>query len=175
MSITNYQLLDLCKYYKIPTHGVYMKDELKNIPPMNGNYFINLDSSSSGKNGTHWTALILNDKLGNVFFDSFGCIPSIEVIEFIRRSKLKTYGYNNWIIQDLHSEFCGFFCLGLFIYLKKQFKGQNTITLVNDYVNMFVNNTKQNDAILKDFFMNVSKTIPLIVKSILLKSSRLII
>ena len=31
MSITNYELIDLCKFYKIPTNGVYMKDELKNI------------------------------------------------------------------------------------------------------------------------------------------------
>lgn len=170
MSITNYQLIELCKFYKIPTHGVYMKDELKNIPSINGNYFINLDSSTSGKNGTHWTCLILNDKLGNCFFDSFGCIPSIEVIDFIRRSKLKSYGYNNWIIQDLHSQYCGFFCLALFIALKKQLKEEKTITLVNNYVNLYVDNTKQNDTILKHFFMSISKRIPIIVKNILLNN-----
>jgi len=169
MSITNYQLIDLCKFYKIPTHGVYMKDELKLIPAINGNYIINLDSSSTGRNGTHWTCLILNDKLGNVFFDSFGCIPSLEVIDFIKRSKLKTYGYNNWIIQDIHSEFCGFFCLAFFICIKKQLKEQNIITSSNNFVNMFVDNTKQNDTILKNFFMNISKKISSIVKTILLK------
>ena len=175
MSITNYQILDLCKFYDIPTKGVFMKDELKSIPAINGNYFINLDSSTTGRHGTHWTCLILNDKLGNVFFDSFGAIPSLEVIEFIKRSKLKSYGYNNWIIQDIHSQFCGFFCLGLFIYIKKQLKDQNTISLANDYVNKFVDNTKQNDTILKTFFKEASKKLPSIVKSILLKSSRLII
>ena len=167
MSITNYELIDLCKFYKIPTHGVYMKDELKHIPAINGNYFINLDSSSSGKNGTHWTCLVLNDTLGNVFFDSFGALPSIEVIDFIRRSKLKTYGYNNWIIQDLHSQFCGFFCLAFFIYIKKPLKEQNFITLSNDFVNMFVDNTKKNDAILKEFFKQLKSN--KIVKTILLK------
>ena len=109
------------------------------------------------------------------FFDSFGCISSLEVIDFIKRSRLKTYGYNNWIIQDLHSQFCGFFCLALFIYIKKQLKEQNIITSVNNYVNMYVNNTKQNDNILKLFFKEASKKIPSIVKTILLKSSRLII
>jgi len=167
MSITNYQLIDLCKFYKIPTHGVYMKDELKLIPAVNGNYIINLDSSSTGRNGTHWTCLILNDKLGNVFFDSFGCIPSLEVIDFIKRSKLKTYGYNNWIIQDIHSEFCGFFCLAFFIYIKNQLKEQNIIKSSNIFVNIFVDNTKQNDTILKDFFRKLKPN--KIVKTILLK------
>jgi hypothetical protein len=169
MSITNYELIDLCKFYKIPTHGVYMKDELKHIPAINGNYFINLDSSNTGRNGTHWTCLVLYDKLGNVFFDSFGCIPSLEVIDFIKRSKLKTYGYNNWIIQDIHSEFCGFFCLALFIYLKKQLKDENIITSSNNYVNIFVDNTKQNDTILKDFFRKLTTKQNKIVKTILLK------
>ena len=167
MSITNYQLIDLCRFYKIPTHGVYMKDELKLIPAVNGNYFINLDSSNTGRNGTHWTCLVLNDRLGNVFFDSFGCIPSLEVIEFIKKSKLKTYGYNNWIIQDIHSEFCGFFCLALFIYLKKQLKEEYIITSSNDYVNMFVDNTKQYDTILKNVFKELKPN--KIVKTILLK------
>ena len=103
----------------------------------------------------------------NVFFDSFGCVPAIEVIEFIRRSKLKSYGYNNWIIQDLHSQFCGFFCLAFFIYIKKPLKEQNFITLSNDFVNMFVDNTKKNDAILKEFFKQLKSN--KIVKTILLK------
>lgn len=153
MSLTNYQISDLCEYYQIPIEGIFMKDELKRVAPKNGLYIVNLDSITSGKGGTHWTFIALHDTLGNIFYDSFGAIPAIEVEAFIRRSKMKTFAYNNWITQDIRSEYCGFFCLALAIYLKYHFNGQKTLSsLMNDYVNIFVDDTKRNDGILKDFF-----------------------
>ena len=37
-----------------------MKDELKNMKPIDGNYVINLESSNIG-NGTHWMGLKIEE------------------------------------------------------------------------------------------------------------------
>ena len=53
--LSNIDLEELSKHYKLPLIAVTMKDELPN-KLQNGNYIINLQSSTQG-NGTHWTAL----------------------------------------------------------------------------------------------------------------------
>jgi hypothetical protein len=55
MTITNVQLKNVAKHYKVNLEQVLMKDELRSytIKP-NSNYIINLQSSTVG-NGTHWT------------------------------------------------------------------------------------------------------------------------
>jgi hypothetical protein len=156
MFLTNFEIIDLCKFYKIPLIGVYMKDEL-NFIKKNGNYVINLDSSHS--NGTHWVALVINGK-NNFYFDSFGCVPPTEVEMFINnpftRTKIK-YAYNNWICQDLMSTNCGFFCIGLFIYLQQHKQNKDLFKSSNDFINMFYDETKMNDSVLQLFFRNIKQ------------------
>jgi len=62
MSISNVKLEEICKKKGIPLNGVYMKDELAEIQPQEGNYIINLQSSYQGS-GTHWLALIIEGGL----------------------------------------------------------------------------------------------------------------
>ena len=57
-----------------------MKNEF-NVPEVS-NYVVNLQSNTEG-NWTHWTAEIIEQD--NVFyFDSFGALPSLEMIQFGR-------------------------------------------------------------------------------------------
>ena len=70
------------------------------------------------------------------FFDSFGAPPSKEIIKFCKKSKDKHLYYNNSIIQDLHSELCGFYCLGLLFYNKLY---RNRFTSLNSCCNSFIN------------------------------------
>ena len=156
--LTNYDLEDLCKDYNVPLHGIYMKDQLP-MQIKNGNYIINLESSMGGKNnGTHWTCLIVNTK-NTMFYDPYGAPPSIEIRNFVKRRKNAHLGFNNWVIQDLKSENCGYFVLSFLIYgggFNDLYNGSN------EYLNRFVDDTRKNDEILKLSFRVLRRSHPLI-------------
>ena len=44
--------------------------------------------------------------------DAFEAPPLKNVIAFCKKKKIHLY-YNKFIVQDLHSEVCGIYCLGL--------------------------------------------------------------
>ena len=162
MSLTNYELIALCKFYKIELQGVFMKDELPK-KHNKGNYIINLDSSTG--NGTHWCCFIHDIHNNYLYFDSFGCVPPNEVSKFIKGK----YGFNNWIIQDFKSDFCGFFCLGLLHHIKHDKTNNSIYDKANDYINMFKSNTLLNDTILKNYFKKLNYNNSSIVISKLFK------
>jgi len=148
--LTNIDLEELCKHYKIPLRFCGMKDELSSKKvKSDGNYIINLQSSFQG-DGTHWTALNISGRSA-VFFDSFGAPPSIEIEQLCKLNK-KTLAFNNWIVQDLKSENCGSFCLAFLLFLHRSSCGCSNTKKMNEFVNGFSENTKKNDSILASFF-----------------------
>ena len=148
--LTNIDLEELCKHYKIPLRFCGMKDELPSKKgSSDGNYIINLQSSFQGE-GTHWTALNVSGNSA-AFFDSYGAPPSIEIEQFCKRNK-KTLAFNNWIVQDLKSENCGSFCLAFLLFLNRSSCGCSNTKKMNEFVNGFNDNTKKNDSILASFF-----------------------
>ena len=150
MALSNIDLFGIAKQYKLKLNDVLMKDHLTDDSPDYGNFIINLQSSTQG-NGTHWVCAIVHPE-GNIYFDSFGCLPPTELIDFLKRSKYRGgYGYNTMDIQDLNSDFCGFFCLAVIHYVQKHPK-QPVATSVNDFTNLFNDNTRKNDAILQTYF-----------------------
>ena len=157
--LTNYDLEDLCEHYRIPLLGIYMKDQLPNRV-QNGNYIINLDSSNGGKNkGTHWTALVINNK-DALFFDPFGATPSIEIRQFVKGRKDSHLGFNNWVIQDLKSENCGYFCLSFLMNIQPS----HLYKTANNYINQYEDNTKNNDDILRRQFISSSSPPPPLIQ-----------
>ena len=150
MSLSNIDLSSLCKYYMLPLVSVSMKDELpKKV--VDGNYFINLESSTQGS-GSHWLFLAIHGK-NSFYFDSFGVVPPTEVRTFVKRRRQSHLGFNNSIIQDLRSENCGYFCFALLMYLER--KGvdalaphTNLYELANEYIELFHKDTLKNDAVL---------------------------
>lgn len=146
--LNNFQIEAFCSQNGIPLVDICMKDELPK-QALRGNYVINLQSSSSGQSGTHWLALIVRDNI-NVFFDSFGAPPSQEIIAFCAKTGRRLC-FNNAIIQDLDSDLCGFYCIGLLHFVTAGGDG-DVQNLVNSYVNMFVDDTLDNAAILQRYF-----------------------
>lgn len=154
--LTNFDLMDIAKYYKIQLHEVCMKDELpKKV--INGNYIINLQSSIDEEgnlnSGSHWCALIVKNKQA-FFLDSFGAYPSKEIQDYIKKKRGCKFAFNNKIIQDLKSDFCGYFCISLLLHYK-QHKG-NFFDTAEGFTNIFDDNTKLNDNILKQIFLEYS-------------------
>ena len=157
--LTNYELEELCDFYNVQLRGIFMKDMLpKKIK--NGNYIINLESSDGGRNnGTHWTCLVVENN-NAVFYDPYGAPPSMEIRDFVQQRKNSHLGFNNWVVQDLRSENCGYFVLSFLIYV--QDRPTNMYARANEYLNQFVNDTQRNDFILKSLYKKLKKQHPLI-------------
>ena len=98
--LSNFDIEEIANHYNVDVI-IVMKDELKNMKPINMNYIINLESSSMG-NGTHWMALKKENK-DCVYFDFYGMLPPQEIITFCKRITKSHLSYNTKEIQDLNA------------------------------------------------------------------------
>jgi hypothetical protein len=147
MVLTNLDLFEIVQEIKLKDFvGVFMKDELLNLPKKyKGNYIINLQSSTDG-NGTHYCALrVLND--GNaIWFDPFGFENPKEVSKYIN-SKI---AYSDKTIQNINSSICGYYCIAFLNYMTDN-ESKNPYTPFQNFLNMFSNDVTENRAILQDY------------------------
>ena len=152
MSLSNFQLINICKKLDIKLNGIYVKDELIAVQSNQGNYIINLQSASQG-NGTHWLCCIL-DNQGCFYFDSFGEPAPVEVEAFIKKfNHTGKYGYNKFEIQYLTSDLCGYYCIGLLKYIHTHNLG--LFKDANSFINLFQQNTKLNGSFLKKYLSSL--------------------
>ena len=151
--ITNFDLEKIASNYQIELK-IFMKDQLDKLQINNGNYIINLDDLQG--QGTHWVSLFISQNKA-IYFDSFGCVPPLNVINFVKqRSKIKL-GYNNFIIQDLKSDACGFYCIAFFVFLS-QSKNKDIYKSTDDFIKMFKDDTLKNEQILKNYLKKYDTT-----------------
>ncbi len=73
------------------------------------------------------------------------------MIDFVKQTNIKL-GYNNFIIQDLESEKCVFYCIAFLLFLNRS-KNKDIYKATNDFIKMFHNDTLENDEILKDYLV----------------------
>jgi hypothetical protein len=137
--ISNFDILTFMKQKRIPFNDVIMRDEF-NKNTEYGNYIINLDSSDN--NGTHWVAYIYRKNI-SFYFDSFGIIPPLEVIDYSQCNKIL---YNNFIIQEKYSVLCGWYCIDFINYMMNQ-KTLNK-EAYESFTHQFQNNEHVNDSIV---------------------------
>jgi len=138
--MNNFEIIKLCKKLKLPLIDVLSKDELYKIPKQNGYYVVNMQNSDRG-NGTHWVAIVKRDDI-SFYFDSYGFIPPIAIIDFLKPSKI---AYTDNDIQFLTSVQCGYFCIAWGKYMKNS---KNMLKDYNSFINIFSENEKLNDTIL---------------------------
>jgi hypothetical protein len=148
--LSNTELTELANFYNIPLKSISLKDQLP-YPARQGNYIINLASykRNSSVQGTHWVCLILAE---NTFYcDPFGAPAPKEVMTYIKSFSPKHYAYNQTIIQDLKTETCGYYALGLMLFLKAN-PSKDFYANCKRYVDMFDDDTRRNEDILKSIF-----------------------
>jgi hypothetical protein len=148
-AISNFDLEDLAKKYKLPLIGIYSKDELPKKIQV-GSYIVNMQDSTDG-NGTHWVLIKIFDKKNALYFDSFGQPLPLEVLDFLKH--YKPIPYSNRHIQNIDSSRCGLYCIACDRYMNKVMRRQ-MLEQFDDFLNMFVANTKKNDEILVDYLKN---------------------
>jgi hypothetical protein len=122
--------------------GIFSKDELPSRP-RNGNYIINLQDADDG-NGTHWTAFTIIGNKYACYFDSFGFMPPTPILNYL--SSYKPYGYSNRQIQDISSDYCGYYCLAFLKTMKTSTK--QPYERFDDFLNKFTNDLKKNDKLV---------------------------
>jgi len=159
MTTTNVELINMAKFYKVHLHGVYMRDEIVNMRPEVGNYIVNLNTS--GQSGSHWVGIMCTDQFC-FYFDSYGVSCPKEVDYFIRKRYIK-YGTNTKEIQAITSKMCGFFVLGLFIFVKN-ISINGFYDTCNAYTNIFELNRQLNDLVIRKFFRDIKPKSPIAIK-----------
>ena len=148
MMLSNFDIEKICKFYRLPVVSICMKNELP-TKVKDGCYIINMQSSTQG-NGTHWVALYVQ-KSNAFYFDSFGALPPNEVIMLVKQRKGCHLYYSNWIVQDLKSEACGWYCIA-FLTFMHQNRNRDLKEVFNEFSNNFLDDTSKNDEILKSYF-----------------------
>jgi hypothetical protein len=148
--LSNFDLERLAEFYNLPLVAITMKDELP-ATVKDGCYIINLQSSTDGQ-GTHWLSLFIH-KNNAYYFDSYGAPPSVEIMKFVKKRKGCHMYYNNFIIQDLKSQNCGWYALAFLLWCYSYVLfSKDMKNMFNEFVKSFVDDTKENDKILKEFF-----------------------
>jgi hypothetical protein len=147
--LNNFELDEISQNYGMNLNAVVMKDESKNLPVKNGNYIINLQSSSDGGR-THWVALNIQDK-DIFYFDSFGIIYPSEVTTFCKRIPKSRLAYNDFQIQNIETQTCGWYCISSLFRLKNRTK-KDIYKSASEFISKFSYDTIKNNTILKKIF-----------------------
>ena len=158
--LSNFDIEEIANHYNIDVQ-IIMKDELKNMKPINTNYIINLESSTMG-NGTHWMALKIQDK-NCVYCDSYGMLPPEEIISFCKRISKSHLTYNTKEIQDINAQTCGFFAIAFILFLHLN-TSDDLYKMSSSFSNLFSLHTKLNNKILQKFFRLLPTQLPIFKK-----------
>ena len=109
---TNFQLEKWAKQLNIKPFYYCMRDEVKNLKKLNGDFYAMINLNTSSQEGVHHTALC--SKNGNLyFFCSYGDNPTAEVKSLKKSAPIlcSTYRY-----QEPHQKLCG--QLALYVLFK---------------------------------------------------------
>ena len=149
MTLSNFDIEEICKELKLAIVGVYSKDELERIDKYEGSYYVNMQDSDDG-NGTHWVFMYIDKDGKALYFDSFGVPPPVEIEKFLKM--FKPFYVNDRQIQDMKSTNCGFYCIALDSFLKYHYDKKNDLIYnYAKFINMWSFDTKTNDKVLKEY------------------------
>ena len=143
--LSNYDLIDWCKYLNIPINDVLSRDE--NVPHNHRQALFIYNLEPAYMSGSHWVAKYVQDKVIN-YFDSFGLPPFQEMVNHARKKNLTLLHQNNQI-QNLLTTTCGYFCL---YFLNEMNKGKSYFDLLQVFD---LNDTMINERFIERYFKNI--------------------
>lgn len=167
--ISNIELKQLAKSHGIPLDAVANKDQLKRFyaypTSKKDDLIINLmdllDKEGNMLPGSHWVSLCYFKKANKfVYFDSFGVVPAVEIIQFCDKTSPKAdIIYSDTMIQKLDTTTCGYYAIAFIYYMRRYVNKQetNVRAVYNKFVKEFsedkleLNNTRLG-GLLKRYF-----------------------
>jgi hypothetical protein len=162
--LTNLQVEDLAERMGVHLEPVVFKSELATMTlRYNKSYIINLedefDDTGEKNGGSHYVAFQVNHYLDkadeHVYFDSYGCAPPNEVLEFC---KLKAIPYSEIDVQSIMADCCGWFCLAFLHFINSwEGRSKNLYQDAEHFTSLFKDlnkddDWKYNEFVLKQFF-----------------------
>ena len=144
--MSNFDLLERCKYLKIPIKNVLSRDQTVPHNHKLSLFIYNLEPSYMS--GSHWVATYVKDNVIN-YFDSFGMPPFQEILDHAKRKNL-TLLHQSQQIQNLYTTTCGYFCL---YFLNEMHKGTDYF----DLLQVFDTDTNKNENFIEYYFRGVTK------------------
>ena len=148
--MSNFDLIEWCKYLKIPIKDVLSRDETVPHNHKLGLFIYNLEPSYMS--GSHWVATYVKDNVIN-YFDSFGMPPFREILDHAKRKNL-TLLHQNQQIQNLYTTTCGYFCL---YFLNEMHKGGGYQGDYFHLLQVFDFDTNKNEKFIEKYFQSISK------------------
>ena len=143
--MSNFDLLEWCKYLKIPLNNVLSRDQRVPHNHKLGLFIYNLEPHYVS--GSHWVATYVKDNVTN-YFDSFGMAPFQELVNHAVRKNL-TLLHQDQQIQNLYTTTCGFYCL---YFLNEMHKGREYL----DILKVFSLDTNENEKLIAKYFRGVT-------------------
>ena len=141
--MSNFDLLEWCKYLEIPINNVLSRDTKA---PHNHKLAIFIYNLELYMSGSHWCATYVKNGVIN-YFDSSGMPPFQEIVNHAKKKNL-TLLHQNQQIQNLYSSTCGFFCL---YFLNEMHKGTDYF----DLLQVFDFDTDKNVKFIEKYFTNI--------------------
>ena len=139
--MSNFDLLDWCKYLKIPIKNVLSRDQTVPHQHKLALFIYNLEPHYMS--GSHWVTTYVRNGTIN-YFDSFGMPPFQELVNHAKEKNL-TLLHQNKQIQNLYTTTCGYFCL---YFLNEMHKGVDYFYLLQ----VFDTDTKENEKFIENYF-----------------------
>ena len=139
--MSNFDLLEWCKYLKIPIKNVLSRDETVPHNHKLGLFIYSLEPSYMS--GSHWVATCVKDNVIN-YFDSFGMPPFQEILNHAKERNL-TLLHQNQQIQNLYTTTCGYFCL---YFLNEKHENVDYF----DLLQVFSFDTNKNEKFIENYF-----------------------
>ena len=134
--LSNYDLIDWCKYLNIPIKDVLSRDQTVPHNHRQALFIYNLEPSHM--TGSHWVATYVKNGVIN-YFDSFGLPPFQEIVNHAKKKNL-TLLHQNDQIQNVMTTTCGYFCLH---FLNEMNKGRTYFDLLEVFdIHDTINNEK---------------------------------
>ena len=140
--ISNFDLLDWCKYLNIPINNVLSREESSPHNHKQALFIYNLEPSYMS--GSHWVATYVKNGIIN-YFDSFGMPPFQEIVNHAKRKNM-TLLHQSDQIQNLMTTTCGYFCL---YFLNEMSKGRSYYDLLKVFNS---HNTMENEKYIENYF-----------------------
>ena len=140
--MSNFDLLDWCKYLNIPINNVLSREE--SSPHNHKQALFIYNPEPSYMSGSHWVATYVKNGIIN-YFDSFGMPPFQEIVNHAKR-KNTTLLHQSDQIQNLMTTTCGYFCL---YFLNEMSKGRSYYDLLKVFNS---HNTMENEKYIENYF-----------------------
>ena len=144
--MSNFDLLDWCRYLKIPIYNVLSRDQTVPHNHKLALFIYNLEPQYLF--GSHWVSTWVKNNVIN-YFDSFGLPPFQELLNHAKRKNL-TLLHQDQQLQNLYTSTCGYFCL---YFQNEMNKGVDYF----DLLQVFSSDTYKNEEFIEKYFRKLEK------------------